>query len=63
MLTDEVVCQILAATVTPPPESLRAAGVTRWSSRQLADWLRQARASASWSATYAGPVHHVRSEY
>src|SRR5216684_5597956 len=25
VLTDEVVCEILAATVTPPPESLRAA--------------------------------------
>jgi len=37
------VCQILAATVAPPPESLRAAGVTHWSSRRLADWLRQAR--------------------
>ena len=27
VLTGEVVCQIPAATVTPPPESLRAAGV------------------------------------
>ena len=26
VLTDEAVCEILAATVTPPPESLRAAG-------------------------------------
>jgi transposase len=43
VLTDEVVCQILAATLTPPPEPLRAAGVTHWSSRRLADWLRQAR--------------------
>jgi transposase len=43
VLTEEVVCQILAATVTPPPESLRAHGVTHWSSRRLADWLRQAR--------------------
>jgi transposase len=42
VLTDEAVCQILAATVTPPPEPLRAAGVTHWSSRRLADWLRQA---------------------
>jgi transposase len=41
VLTGEVVCEILAATVTPPPESLRAAGVTHWSSRRLADWLRQ----------------------
>src|SRR5215472_9756103 len=43
VLTGEVVCEILAATVTPPPASLRAAGVTHWSSRRLADWLRQAR--------------------
>ena len=43
VLTGEVVCQILAATLTPPPESLRAAGVTHWSSRGLADWLAQAR--------------------
>ena len=43
MLTDEAVGEILAATVTPPPQSLRAAGVTHWSSRRLADWLRQAK--------------------
>ena len=43
VLTEVVVCQILAATVTPPPESLRAQGVTHWSSRRLADWLRQAK--------------------
>jgi transposase len=43
VLTGEVVCEILAATVTPPPESLQAQGVTHWSSRRLADWLRQAR--------------------
>ena len=43
VLTDEVVCEILAATVTPPPQSLRAAGVTHWSSRRLAGWLAQAR--------------------
>ena len=43
VLTAEVMCQILAATVTPPPESLRAAGLTHWSSRRLADWLRQAK--------------------
>ena len=43
VLTDEVVCEILAATVTPPPESLQAAGVTHWSSRRLADWLRRAK--------------------
>ena len=34
MLTDEVVCEILAATVTPPPGSLWAAGVAHWSSRR-----------------------------
>jgi transposase len=43
VLTDEVVCQILAATVTPPPESLQAAGVTHWSSRRLAGWLHRAK--------------------
>jgi transposase len=43
VLTDEVVCEILAATVTPPPESLRAAGMTHWSSRRLADWLGRDR--------------------
>jgi transposase len=47
VLTDEVVCQILAATVTPPPESLRAAGVTHWSSRRLADWLHSKGISVS----------------
>ena len=43
VLTEEVACQVLAATLTPPPESLRAAGVTHWSSRRLADWLAQTR--------------------
>jgi transposase len=43
VLTDAVVCQILAATVTPPPESLQAQGVTHWSSRRLADWLARSR--------------------
>src|SRR5215472_14806010 len=43
VLTGEAVCEILAATVTPPPESLRAQGVTHWSARRLADWLRTAR--------------------
>ena len=44
MLTDEaVVCGILAATVTAPPGSLQAQGVTHWSSRRLADWLRRTR--------------------
>src|SRR5215475_2484327 len=43
VLTDAVVCEILAATVTPPPESLQGQGVTHWSSRRLADWLRRAK--------------------
>jgi transposase len=43
VLTDAVVCEILAATVTPPPDSLRGQGVTHWSSRRLADWLRRAK--------------------
>jgi hypothetical protein len=30
VLTDAAVCEILAATVTPPPESLQAQGVTHW---------------------------------
>jgi transposase len=41
VLTDEVIAEILSATVTPPPEALRAPGVTHWSSRRLADWLRR----------------------
>ena len=43
VLTDETVCEILAATVTPPPESLQAQGITHWSSRRLADWLRRSK--------------------
>jgi transposase len=43
VLTEETVCEILAATVTPPPQSLAARGVTHWSSRRLADWLRATR--------------------
>jgi transposase len=43
VLTDAAVCEILAATVTPPPESLQAQGVTHWPGRRLADWLRQTR--------------------
>lgn len=34
VLTQEAVCQILAATLTPPPESLQAQGITHWSSRR-----------------------------
>jgi transposase len=43
VLTGKVVCEILAAAVTPPPESLRAAGLTHWSGRRLAGWLARAR--------------------
>jgi transposase len=43
VLTDEAVCEILSATVTPPPRSLQAQGVTHWSSRRLADWLGRTR--------------------
>jgi transposase len=43
VLTEEAVCQILAATLTPPPDSLQARGITHWSSRRLADWLRSSR--------------------
>jgi transposase len=43
VLTDAAVCEILSATVTPPPQSLQAQGVTHWSSRRLADWLRRTR--------------------
>jgi hypothetical protein len=44
VLTGEAVCEILAATVTPPPESLRAQEVTHWSARRLADWLHRPEA-------------------
>jgi transposase len=43
VLTDKAISEILSATVTPPPEALAAAGVTHWSSRRLADWLRAHR--------------------
>jgi transposase len=43
VLTDEAISEILSATVTPPPEALRAAGVTHWSSRRLAAWLHRAK--------------------
>jgi transposase len=39
VLTPEVTAQILAETVTPPPEALQAQGLTHWSARRLADWL------------------------
>src|SRR6266699_2843992 len=47
VLTDAVIAEILSATVTPPPEALQAQGVTHWSSRRLAGWLRRARRSRS----------------
>jgi transposase len=43
VLTGRAVCEILAATVTPLPQSLRAQGVTHWPARRLADWLRTDR--------------------
>jgi transposase len=43
VMTPEVQAQVLADTVTPPPESLRAQGVTHWSARRLADWLARHR--------------------
>jgi transposase len=43
VLTDKAISEILSATVTPPPEALAAVGVTHWSSRRLADWLRAYR--------------------
>jgi transposase len=43
VLTGQTVCEILAATVTPPPEALRARGVTHWSARRLAAWLGSVR--------------------
>jgi transposase len=43
VMTSQVQAQVLADTVTPPPESLRAQGVTHWSARRLADWLGRHR--------------------
>src|SRR5260221_6544258 len=43
VLTDEVIAEILSATVTPPPRALAAMGVTHWSARRLADWLARTR--------------------
>ena len=43
VMTREVQAQVLADTVTPPPESLQAQGVTHWSARRLADWLARHR--------------------
>jgi transposase len=41
VLTGDAIAEILAATVTPPPDALKAQGVTHWSARRLADWLRR----------------------
>jgi transposase len=43
VLTEAAIAEILAATVTPPPGSLQAMGVTHWSGRRLADWLCRTR--------------------
>jgi transposase len=43
VMTAEVQAQVLADTVTPPPESLRDLGVTHWSARRLSDWLARER--------------------
>jgi transposase len=43
VLTGKAISEILSATVTPPPDALQAAGVTHWSSRRLAAWLRRSR--------------------
>jgi transposase len=42
-MTPEVRDTVLAATLTPPPTEL---GVTHWSSRLLADWLRRSKGIA-----------------
>src|SRR6476620_10251553 len=41
VMTPEVIAQVLADTVTPPPEALRAQGVTHWSARRLATLWRK----------------------
>ena len=46
VMTPEVIAQVLADSVTPPPEALRAQGVTHWSARRLADWLGRHRGIA-----------------
>ena len=43
VLTERAIAEILSATVTPPPGALQAMGVTHWSSRRLADWLRRTK--------------------
>jgi len=41
VLTEDAIAEILSAKVTPPPQALANQGVTHWSSRRLADWLRR----------------------
>ena len=43
-VTEQVRNEILTVTLTPPPEEL---GITHWSSRLLADWLRRSGISVS----------------
>ncbi len=43
VLTEDVIAEILSATVTPPPQALRDQGMTHWSSRRLADWLARTK--------------------
>ena len=43
VMTPEVQAEVLAATVTPPPEALRERGLTHWSARRLAQWLARER--------------------
>jgi transposase len=39
VMTPQVTAQILADTVTPPPQALADRGLTHWSARRLAQWL------------------------
>src|SRR3954462_13095831 len=43
VMTPEVIAQVLADSVTAPPEALQAQGVTHWSARRLADWRARHR--------------------
>jgi transposase len=43
VLTDKAISEILSATVTPPPQALREQGITHWSARRLAAWLRKTK--------------------
>ena len=59
VMTDEVISEVLAATVTPPPQALRDQGITHWSARRLAGWRAGRRRSGS--ATTASPGFGVGS--